>query len=162
MKVEFVDDNIIVFLNKHITKNLDYKDTTILENELRNIFDKLNNYYDIKINGYYNVHIYIDDNYGAILELVQNDMDFLEYDDSLIDMRIIITNVKLLYKIEDLINLDVDNNVYLYKGNMYLELLGKLDDIKEGYLLENSRVIYKKMDEIRKYGKILKNLKIML
>lgn len=162
MKVEFVDDNIIVFLNKYITKNLDYKDKIVLEKELKNIFDKLNNFYNVKIKGYYDIHIYIDDNYGAILELIENEMDFLEYDDNLIDMRIIVTNVEFLYRIEDVINLDKEYNIYLYKDNMYLEILDEVDDIEEGCILENSEVVYKNIDEIKKYGKILKKIDFML
>jgi hypothetical protein len=141
MKVEIVDDNTIVFLNKYITKNLDYKDSKVLEPFLKKVFYKLELYYDIRIKGYYDVYIYVDNNYGAIFELVKDDLDYLEYDDSLIDMKIIVSDVKSLYKLNDVINLKVPYTLYNYKNNIYLDLDVDIDNIDEGYLLENSILI---------------------
>ncbi|MBR1377244.1 MAG: hypothetical protein IJ565_05515 [Bacilli bacterium] len=162
MKIEFVDDNIIVFLNKYITKDLDYKDKKVLETELRNIFDKLKNYYNIKIKGYYDVYIYIDFNYGAILELKEDDLGYLEYDDTLIDMRIMVNNIEMLYKVDDILLLDIPYNLYLYKGNFYIEPLDRVNNISMGKLLENSEIIYKGVEDIKRYGKVLKNVKYVL
>nr|MBP3259297.1 hypothetical protein [Bacilli bacterium] len=150
MKVDIVDDNIIVFLNKYITKDLDYNDSKVLEVELKNIFDKLNLYHGIKIKGYYDVHIYIDDNFGIIIELIKDDIDYIDYDD-IIDMKISINNVKLLYKIEDIFMFNKLGSIYLYKNNLYLE-----PNIYDIYLFENSEIVYKNIDDIRKYGRILK------
>lgn len=162
MKIEISNDNIVVFLNKYITRNINYKDSKVMESELKDIFDKLEKYYNIKIKGYYDVCIYIDNNYGAILELTKDDMDYLEYDDTLIDMRIVIKNTNILYKIDDFMKFNIPYKVYFYKDNFYLELLGNIDDITEGKILENSEIIYKDIDIIKKYGHILKKEEIMI
>ena len=148
MKVDIVDDNIIVFLNKYITKDLDYNDSKVLEVELKNIFDKLNLYHGIKIKGYYDVHIYIDNNYGIIVELIKDDIDYVDYDE-VIDMKILINNVKFLYKIDDIF--EFNDLIYLYKNSLYLDPSNI--DIS---LFEHSKIVYKNVDEIRKYGRILK------
>ena len=150
MKVDIVDDNIIVFLNKYITKDLDYNDSKVLEVELKNIFDKLNLYHGIKIKGYYDVHIYIDNNYGVIIELIKDDIDYVDYDE-VIDMKISINNIKLLYKIEDIFKFNKLGKIYLYKNELYLEPSNM--DIS---LFEHSEIIYKNINNIIKYGRILK------
>ena len=162
MKIELSNDNIIVFLNKYMAKNINYKDSKVMEKELKVIFDKLEKYYNIKIKGYYDVYIYIDNNYGVILELISDDTYYLEYDDTLIDMRITIRNINVLYKIDDFIKLNIPYKLYFYKNNLYLELLSAVDDILEGNILENSEIIYKDIDNIKKYGHILKNEEIMI
>lgn len=154
MKVDIVDDNIIVFLNKYLTKDLDYNDSKVLEIELKKIFDRLEYLYNIKIKGYYDIYIYIDNNYGIVMELVSDSIDYMDYDE-VIDMKIIVNNVKLLYKVDDIINIDIPYKVYLYKNNLYLDI-DSIDNIGLGNLLEHSNIIYKNVDEIRYYGHILK------
>ena len=148
MKVDIVDDNIIVFLNKYIIRDLDYNDSKVLEVELKNIFDKLNLYHGIKIKGYYDVHIYIDNDYGIVIELIKDDIDYIDYDE-VIDMKILINNVKFLYKIDDIFGFS--GLIYLYKNSLYLDPTNI--DIS---LFEHSEIVYKNTDEIRKYGRILK------
>ena len=148
MKVDIVDDNIIVFLNKYIIRDLDYNDSKVLEVELKNIFDKLNLYDGIKIKGYYDVHIYIDNDYGIVIELIKDDIDYIDYDE-VIDMKILINNVKFLYKIDDIFGFS--DLIYLYKNSLYLDPTNI--DIS---LFEHSEIVYKNTDEIRKYGRILK------
>ncbi len=154
LKVIIEDDNIILFLNKYITLGVDYSDSKVLENHLKKIFIKLNDYYDIKIKGYYDVAIYIDKNYGVVIELIKDEYD--NYFDS-VDMRIMTHNVNLLYKIDD-INKYKDYKIYLYKDDFYLELNGNINDIEMGILLEHSKIIYKDLDIIKRNGHILKNM----
>ena len=149
MKVDIVDDNIIVFLNKYVIKNVDYNDSKVLEVELKNIFDKLNLYHGIKIKGYYDVHIYIDNNYGIIIELIKDDIDYVDYDE-VIDMKISINNIEFLYKIEDIFKFNKLGKIYLYKNELYLDPSNM--DIS---LFEHSEIIYKNINNIIKYGRIL-------
>lgn len=156
MKIEFINDDIIVFLNKYRIKNIDLKSKDSLEKELRNIFEKLSNYYNIKISGYYNVTIYIDEYYGAILELKNEELDCIEYDIHEVDMRIILVNNKFLYKIDDIFN-NIDGNIYKYKNNYYLEITSDINNILMGKILESSHIIYGNVTEdILKYGILLK------
>ena len=146
MKISVVDDNIIVFLNKYIS-NIDYNDSKELEKFIKKIIDKLDNYGVIK-KGYYDTHIYVDNDYGIIIELSKDSLDYMDLDD-VIDMKITISKVKLLYKINDI----YDGKIYLYKNSLYLDPINI--DIN---LYEHSEIIYKNVDEIRKFGRILKSM----
>ena len=157
MKIEVIDDNIIVFLNKFIVNNLDYRDSNVLESELKKIFDKLNKLYNIKIKGYYDVNLYIDNNYGIILELIKDDIGYDDFDE-VIDMRILTYDINLLYKIKNLIPLEIKHKIYFYRNNLYLEIDENIDSIKMGKILENSEIIYKNTEDIIKYGKVLKTM----
>lgn len=157
MKIEIIGDNIIVFLNKYITNNLDYRDSKVLESELKKIFDKLEKIYNIKIKGYYDVDLYIDNNYGIIMELDEDDIGYNDFDE-IIDMRIRTINTRLLYKIDDILPLNIKHTIYLYKKNLYLEIDENINNIEMGKILENSEIIYKNTDDIIKYGKVLKTM----
>lgn len=148
MKINFIDGNIIVFLSKHIKLDLDDN----LEDDLKNIFNKLNKYYNLKIAGYYDIYIYVDKNYGKFIKLYKID-DYMS--DNFVDMKIYIKDINLLYKIEDDITLDTKYKIYLYKGNVYLELDDKISDDIYASILENSELIYDDIDIIKKYGKIV-------
>ena len=146
MKVFIDDDDIIVFLNKYVSL-LDYNNSKELENELKKIFDKLNKYYNIFITGYYDVTIYVDNNYGYIIKL-----SLIDECSNFIDMRIIIKNVNLLYKIEDILPFYLKHNIYFYNSDMYLEVVNDIDDIEMSKIIENSNVIYNDVNRIKEDG----------
>lgn len=156
MKVEFIDDDIIVFLNKYRVKDMDFKSKEVLEREIRDIFEKLNNYYNIKIKGYYDINIYIDNYYGAILDLKSEDLDYTLFDDHEVDMRIVLINNEFLYRVDDVFT-NINCNIYKYKNNYYIELKSDIDNIEMGKLLESSHIIYGNIvSDILKYGILLK------
>ena len=154
MKVDRLDDNIIVFLNKYYIKDLDYDDIKVIEQELKPLFKKLEGHH-IKIKGYYDVFIYKDTNYGIIIELTSNNLGYEDFNE-VIDMRILTKNVKFLYKVDDIIPLDIKYDLYLYKKDLYLDILEDINDKSMAYLIENSKIIYKDMDIIKKCGRVLK------
>lgn len=157
MKVKIIDDyNIIVFLSKS-EKTIDFSSKDLLEDELKELFKKLSSCYDINISGYYNIVIYIDDYYGAILDINREDMDYALYDDDQIDMRILIKNTSFLYLIDDIFLDERDNTIYQYKGKYYLKLEKQLSLVEMGKLLEYSNIVYdNKVEDIIKYGSTLK------
>ena len=154
MKVNKINDIIIVFLNKYYINNQNYDDIKVIEKELKALFKKLEKH-DIKIKGYYDVFVYKDNNYGIIIELIENNLGYEDFND-IVDMRIIIKNVKFLYQIDDIIKLDIKYNLYSYKNNLYIEILDKIDNKNMSHLLEYSKIIYKDMDIIKKCGRVLK------
>ena len=157
MKVKLIDENnIIVFLNDKII-NINSDSRVELEDELRILFKKLSNIYNLEIYWYYNISIYVDDYYGSIINLVKEDIDYIEYDKDQIDMRIIISKKTFLYKINNIFNLDIDSKIYKYNNNYYLKLNKKLDNKKMGLLLELSELIIDDVDMILKYGNVLQN-----
>ncbi len=154
MKVNKINDIIIVFLNKYYINNQNYDDIKVIEKELKKLFKKLEKH-NIKIRGYYDVFIYKDDNYGIIIELIGNNLGYEDFND-IIDMRIVMKNTKFLYQIDDIIKLDVKYNLYSYKNNIYIDILNKIDNKNMSYLIENSKIIYKDVDIIKKCGRVLK------
>lgn len=133
-------DKLVIYLNN---KYLKYKKYNFLkiEDNFKEIFEILKQYYNIKINGFYNINIYIDKKYGIIIEMQQEDIDF-DYYDNQVDMKIVFHNKKFLYEIDELEN--KYNKIYKYKNKYYIE----------NYDIEKSIPIYK-TDEIIKYAKII-------
>jgi len=144
MKVSMEDDKIIVFLSKNIFNIED------IEDELKNIFNKLFVYYDINVKGYYDIYLYKDNNYGAILECFKDDYVSLE---DFIDVKLIIKGNCILYEVEDIPNFNFKYNVYAYNNKFYLEILDNISSKEESIVLENSNIVYKNIDEIKKYAK---------
>ena len=148
MKVITNDEfNIIIFLNKIIVENIDLEDRENLEEYFKKIFLKLKKIYDITISGYFVIDVYIDDNYGIIMELNKEELDYYEYFDNQIDMRIIIhDDVTFLYEIDDILLLDkkIRKNIslYYYQNKYYIKINKILNFIALGYILENSNSIY--------------------
>ena len=142
MKVITNDEsNIIIFLNKSLIENIDLEDRENLEEYFRKIFLKLKKMYDIIINGYFIIDVYIDNNYGMIMELNKEELEYFDYFDNQVDMRIIIhDDVKFLYEIEDILLLDKKElkkyNVYYYKNKYYLDPKGELTFMDIGHIVE--------------------------
>jgi len=114
-----------------------------LEEYFKEILKILKETYNIEVFGLYNVDVYIDLEYGMILEFEKEELDF-EYSHNQIDMKIKINYSKFLYKTYDL---DVEKNdkIYIYKNSYYIE---KIKNI------EFYEIIYK-TDEIIKKGKTI-------
>jgi len=159
MKVKIIDDNnIIVFLNSLNIKNIDFDNRENIEKNFRNIFLKLKHIYDIDVEGYYNINIYKDISYGAVLEIEHENIDYFDYLDKTIDMRVnVISNTKFLYKLYDILKLDKKTldkaKLFSFKNEYYL-FLKEISFYELGILIENSDLIYGSIvDEILKFGK---------
>lgn len=137
-------DNFILFFNR-FDGDVDLEN---IEEAFKKIFLRLNKYYDINIEGFYNVIVYKDDNYGIVLESkVEDGYSFYKQ----IDMHVILENKKFLYKINDT---NIKGKKYFYNNDIYLEVLS-LNDDEMLNLIENSEVIYKNVDIIRIKGKLI-------
>ena len=160
MKVDINDNKIVVFLNKKNIDNIDFSDKKNLERNFKDLFLKLNHLYDIPLYGYYDVHVYINDHYGLILDIEKENFEYFDYDNQ-IDMRITISkNNELLYKLDDL--LDIDKNIinksiiYKCKKELYLNIKEEFDNYEMGKLFEYSTLIYgPEADNIIKHGKLV-------
>ena len=155
MKTIMDDKKIIVFFNNKELDNIDLKDNEITENYFKKIFLKLNKKYNIDLNGYYEIEIYKDNNYGFIIEFTYEDLDYYNYFNQ-IDMKINISNINcFLYEIKyEFLNKEILKNCicYQYLDKLYLKIL----DLNNNYfnLLELSNIIYgDKVNEILRYGK---------
>lgn len=146
MKIEFKDGNYIVYLNTYNIINMDFNNTKVLENDLKRLLLRLKKYYKIDIQGYYNITIYMDDYYGAILK-IEEDNDYYDYFDDTVLLRLKKIKNKFLYEIDDIsyvINykdkIKINNN----KDKIYLEILNSLDYKDYLKLLEISNIIFDK------------------
>lgn len=163
MKVDVVEDKIIVYIKKKNIKDIDFNKIDILEKYFRELLLKLKNIYSIEINGFYNIKVYIDEIYGIVLDIEKENIDCY-IDINQVEMRILPVKTFFLYKIDDIFKYK-KTILYEYKNSYYLKadkgILYK-DYIN---LLENSKIVYNNTDSITKYGFKISNFnfnKIML
>ena len=154
MKIDIIDDNeLIIYLYNKID-NYNFKDELCIEKCLRKLFIKLNDYYDIKIEGYYNVDLYIDIFYGIVLVLKKEDIEYYDYFDNHVDMKITINKNKFFYLIDNY-NIDLKKfDIYKVLDSIYLLPKKRLKDIELANLIENSKIIYNSEEIIKKGIKI--------
>ena len=143
--VKIIDDIIVVFLME-----FSYKDEN-LEDEFKNLLDKLNKIYNIDIKGSYKINLYKDKIYGAVLEIIK-DSDYYDYFNA-IDLTINIIDSHFLYEINDYIY-NLNSDIYLYNNKIYVDINNKKDLYK---VLEYSTIIYKE-NSIIKNGKKINNM----
>ena len=102
MKIIVNDDiNMIIFLNKIYLNQIDFEDKEKLEIYFRKLLKTLKEFYKININGYYEINVYVDNNYGVILELKKEEIEYFSYYEDEVDMQLIVHNTVFLYEIED-------------------------------------------------------------
>ena len=105
MKVEYItDNNFLVYTKKEY---MEYKN-------ISEVFDKLNELYDINNTGYYSIDLYKDNNYGVILEILNIDPEIFLYKLN-VDLNII--NTKFYIELED-----IEKDFFLYNNKMYKEI----------------------------------------
>ena len=69
VRVDYKNDTIIIYL-KDVIKD-DLKSLSYV------VSSKLNKYYNIDLKGFYNVNAYMDNNYGTILEYINDSRDYI-------------------------------------------------------------------------------------
>lgn len=145
MKIEFINNNYVVYLNKYNTINLDFSNTRILENDLKKILLRLKKYYKLDIKGSYNVIIYIDDYYGVVLEICEDD-NYYEYFSDGVSLRLKKIKTKFKYQVEDISNISIDRfKIDSNDDNIYLEIIDYLGEREYLELLEYSKIVYDKI-----------------
>lgn len=146
MKIEIIGDEITLFLKKKEMENFHFDDIEKVEEYFRSLFSKLEEYYHITIEGFYNIQVFLDKKEGMVLKLTREEIDYYPFHQ--IEMRILKEDTVFLYKVEDVLdflNLPVD--IYFYKDEFYIKNKGK----KEVYnLYEFGKLIYENTDVILK------------
>lgn len=105
MKVEYItDNNFLVYIKKEY---MEYKN-------ISEVFDKLNELYDINNTGYYSIDLYKDNDYGVILEILNIDPEIFSYKLN-VDLNII--NTKFYIELED-----IEKGFFFYNNKMYKEI----------------------------------------
>ena len=134
-----INDDINIYLNKPYLKNMDLNNPKTI----KNIIKKISKKYDIDIYGYIEVKIYIDSNYGVIINIKKEEFEYFDYLSDEIEMNIEIINDSFLYKIEEIYDKNQIKNrkLYKYKDNFYINI-DKIDNINLGKIIETSEIIY--------------------
>lgn len=159
MKIHFFyDKEMILFLNNYYSASLDIESKENLESYFKELFLRIHKIYKIALYGYYNINLYYDKYYGVILKIQKEDLDYYDYFDKEIDMRIIVEkNSVFLYQIDDFFELDDEilskGILYRYQNKIYFKLNENLSWNEMGKLLEFSDIVYENTDVILKYAK---------
>lgn len=136
MRIIVNDDKTIVFLNNKdgIKFNQDE-----IEDYFKSLMIKLENY---DIEDFNEVYVYIDPNYGLILELINNELDYF-FDT---DIKVQVFKKKnFLYNINyNYINKNIQKCSIIYKINdqLYLKIKKNIDNFIFSQILEYSDIIY--------------------
>jgi len=146
VSIKFVDElTLDIYIKKELIDNIDFNSKTDLEKYLKKLFKILKNKYNITIEGFYDITVYIDKYYGVILHLEKDDIEYYDYYKNQVDMRIITVDTDFMYLVDDIpFNLLEKVYVLIKNNNIYLKIKQDLTKFEMMELLEISRIIYKK------------------
>ena len=143
-----IDENIVIFLDKIYLQTIDLTNQNQIQKKLIKLINKLQNRYTLDLNGYYSVFIYKDENYGLIIDMQKEELEYLDYFNNQIEMSTQIIEDTFLYKIEDIFRLNKNllKKFIMYKNKekIYLKAKDTLTHIELGIILENGEIIYGK------------------
>lgn len=145
MSIKFISNLIFdIYVKKYLVKNIDFSSKEDLEKYLKKIFKTLKNKYNLIIEGFYNITVYIDKYYGIILHLEKEELDYYEYYKNQVDMRLITIDTDFMYRVDDIpYNLLSKVKININNNNMYLIIKEELTDLEMMNLMENSVIVYK-------------------
>ena len=144
VNIKFINDlTLDIYIKKELIDNIDFNSKDDLEKYLKRLFKTLKNKYDIVIEGFYDITVYIDKYYGVIFHLEKDDVEYYDYFKNQVDMRIITIDTEFLYLVDD-IPYDLVNkiNVLIKDDNIYLKINEELSKVDMMNLLEISKVVY--------------------
>lgn len=145
MKLVTSGDVFILYLNKMYIQSLDFNNKEVAEKYIKNVFLKLSHKYNFEVSGYYIAKIYVDTNYGIIIEVKKEELEYLDYFSNQIEMDTKVIEGPFLYEITNLYYSLLDKfSLYKLQDKLYLLAKEDINDIEMGQLLEISKVIYGK------------------
>ena len=143
MNIKFIDELILdIYIKRELIDNIDFNNKTDLEKYLKKLFKILKNKYDIVIEGFYDITVYIDKYYGVVIHLEKDDVEYYDYFKNQVDMRIITIDTDFLYLVDDIPqNLLNKVDVIIIDKNIYLKIKENLSKVEMMKLLEISKVV---------------------
>lgn len=148
MRLEMIDnDNYKVFINSSYLDNFDINNNSELGKYIKKIILKIRKIYNVILEGFYEVHVYILKNIGLILQIDNVD----KYISKTIDLKIIVHNDEEIFlKISDYELLDKCKSIKYLDNYFYINV----DDIelKDIFaVFEHYEVIYgDELNDIKK------------
>ncbi len=144
MSVKFINDKEFdIYLKEYFIKDIDFNKKEELEIYFKRLFRILNNKYNIKVEGFYEITVYVDKFYGVILHLEKDELDYYDYFKNQVDMRIMTTDTEFLYLVDDIpLNIIDKIEIITTNNNIYIKIKKRLNDIEMMNLMENSVITY--------------------
>lgn len=144
MSIKFIDNLILdIYIKRELINNIDFNSKDDLEKYLKKLFKTLKNKYDITIEGFYDITVYIDKFYGVIFHLEKEDIDYYDYFKNQVDMRLITKDTEFMYLVDDIPEYLINKvNVCVKGNNIYLKIKERLTNLEMMKLIENSKLIY--------------------
>ncbi len=159
MKVIMDDNLVILFLNKSYIESLDFGDKESIQKYLKQLLLKLKNNYDLEFSGYYDMTLYIDKNYGVIIEAKREELEYLDYFSNQIEMNTKVVKDSFLYEITDIDDFIFSKFIlYKVKDKLYAKAKEDISDIEMGLIMEKvDRIIYgSKASEVIRRSKVVR------
>lgn len=153
MKIEIDnDENITLFLKKEEIEDFDFQDIDKVEDCFRSLFSRLKEYYHLEIEGFYNIHAFIDSEEGMVLKLEREKLEYYRTFHQ-IEMRIMKEDTTFLYEVSDFLDfINQGVSIYQYQNKFYIaNPPGKV----VYNLYEFGRLIYEDTEDILKNGLLL-------
>ena len=143
MNIKFIDELILdIYIKRELIDNIDFNNKIDLEKYLKKLFKILKNKYNIVIEGFYDITVYIDKYYGVVIHLEKDDVEYYDYFKNQVDMRIITIDTDFLYLVDDIPqNLLNKVDVIIIDKNIYLKIKENLSKVEMMKLLEISKVV---------------------
>ena len=145
MSIKFTSFSIFdIYVKKYLIKDVDFSVKEDIEKYLKKLFKILKNKYDLVIEGFYDITVYIDKYYGIVLHLEKEELDYYDYFKNQVDMRLITIDTDFMYQVDDVpFNLLNKLKVLIKDKNIYLIIKEELTNLEMMDLIENSKIIYK-------------------
>lgn len=145
MSIRFIDDLIFdIYIKKELINGIDFNNKSELEKYLKKLFKTLKNKYNIKIEGFYNITVYIDKYYGVIFNIEKEELEYYNYIKNQVDMKVVTIDTEISYLVDD-IPFEIINkiNISIKDNNIFLKIKEELSNLEMMELLEFSKVVYK-------------------
>ena len=144
MSVKFISDTIFdIYVKKNLIKNIDFSVKEDIEKYLKNLFKILKSKYNVAVEGFYDITVYIDKFYGIILHLEKEKIDYYDYYKNQVDMRLVTKNIEFMYEVDDIPKNILDKvKIYTKDNKIFLIIKNELTNLEMMSLLEFSKVVY--------------------
>jgi len=158
MKLITDGDTIVLYLNKMYISTLDFTDKEATERYMKRLLMKISSKYDIVFDGYYVINLYVDMNYGVVIEVVKEELEYLDYFGNQIEINTKVTQGSFLYEVSDYDDeLFKKFTVYKIKDKFYLRSKKIISDLEMGQMLEQAEIVYgRQADDIIRKAKIVR------
>ena len=143
MNIKFIDELILdIYIKKELIDNIDFNNKNDLEKYLKKLFKILKSKYNVVIEGFYDITVYVDKYYGVVIHMEKDDVDYYDYFKNQVDMRIITIDTDFLYLVDDIPEYLLNKvEVIIIEKNIYLKIKKELNKVEMMKLLEISKVV---------------------